>query len=191
MLYNTTMLETLSEVVQERAAETLFPSPVGVIKRVAEIMNGNENFIVFSDYSDYPLPRFNYSTEISYGQRAVRITVEFLLKDEEIEISVYDPTLSPGEPRDHSFSYRVNIFSGKSAEKIRGSIGYMVEALGRNKNLDNGARVVTDNWAETNLSAKEVLEMLGTTSQIRLPKYDEQERTDTGTPRHFLLKQIP
>ena len=79
-----------------------------------------------ADLSDYPSPREVLSTIGVLGKARQEIGVEVVaeLDKEVIEIALFDPKLTPGTPRDESFSYRVNIFGGKVTELYRGSTGY-------------------------------------------------------------------
>ena len=58
------------------------------------------------------------------ARQGIGVEVVAELDKEVIEIALFDPKLTPGTPRDESFSYRVNIFGGKVTELYRGSTGY-------------------------------------------------------------------
>jgi len=48
--------------------------------------------------------------------------------------------------------------------------------------------VISDAWSETNLTPEEILNMLSEIKTLQLPKFDEAEKTSTGTPRHYPIE---
>jgi len=179
------MFENIDEVTTERKAETIIDSPVKVIKEVVGLMRANPSKVLKYDLTDYPEPRTHYRTEAVLDDRTMTLDIEEDLEKDNIEISLFDSLLQSGAPRDESFSYRVNIISGKTAENYRQSTGHVLEVLSGNLGTDNGKSVISDAWTETNLTPTEALGLLRHIKSFNLPKYRADDVTKTGTPRHI------
>lgn len=168
-----------------------------VVKEVLQLVKRNSSHFLRADLSDYPSPREVLSTIGVLGKARQEIGVEVVaeLDKEVIEIALFDPKLTPGTPRDESFSYRVNIFGGKATELYRGSTGYsFAEQIFDRVSPSGDSLVVSDNWAETNLSPEEALVLLADIQELKVPSHRVQwglrETTASGNPRYIVYNPL-
>lgn len=156
-----------------------------VVREVLQLVKRDPSHFLRADFSDYPMPRQALRTIGALGEGQIGITIEGSLNGEDIKIDLFDPKLAPGTPKDESFSYRVNVFGGKEAEKYRKTIGF---AYADNAYVriapDHSSIIISDNWAETNLTPQEALALLSGIQELRIPSHSARETTEKGSPRY-------
>lgn len=157
-----------------------------VVKEVLQLVRRDPSHFLRADFSDYPMPRQALLTIGVLRGGQIGITIEGLLNGEDdIEIDLFDPRLAPGTPKDESFSYRVNVFGGKEAEQYRKTIGFACEDNAYDGIApDRSPVIVSDNWAETNLTPQEALALLSGIQELRIPPHNARKTTEKGSPRY-------
>ncbi len=180
------MLEKIYGITKSEA-----PSPsLDIIREITRVMKENPNAVLFGDLSDFGVPRITLETIATLDDRVMHLEIVGELKNENIEITIFDARLRPSVPREYSFCYRVNIFGGDKAKNYGGSFGYCTaENIFETVQKDGSPFIVSDHWTETNLTPKEALDLLGRIRSLSLPGYDENERTKAGTPRYTPLSE--